>query len=90
VLNRLVYRSGRCSVCDEPIPTAELVNRQLCLTVLAPRGLAIIQCWIDRKCQPAPAAVSTFSRTLTSHVLSWYSTTVDSDASFVDIAHARS
>jgi len=87
---RVNYKPGRCSVCNEPIPTAELVSRQVCLTVVAPAGVVLIQCWIDRECQPAPAAVSTFGRRLASEVMTWYGTILESDARRVDVARARS
>jgi hypothetical protein len=83
MLSRLVYRPGRCSVCGELIPSAELVSRQLCLRIVAPRGVALIQCWIDRGCQPAPAMTGSFCRRLTGELLSWYATAVESD-----VAHA--
>jgi hypothetical protein len=77
---QLVYRPGRCSVCGERVPSAELDSRQLCLRVVAPRELTLIQCWIHRGCQPAPAMVGIFCRRLIGEVLSWYATTVESDA----------
>jgi hypothetical protein len=84
----LAYMPGRCSICNAPIPTAELAGRQVSLDIIGSHGSTVIECWIDRECQPDPASLRNFSRRLATQIITWYFTTVELDVGLRQLAVA--
>ncbi len=69
----VVYRAGRCGMCDHRLADGHMQDVQL--HVLAPAGTVKVRCSICAECRPTPATLESTTARLLERILRWYRTT---------------
>jgi hypothetical protein len=69
----VVYRPGRCGVCDQRLADGDM--RKVHLPIIAPAGIVNVCCSICNECRPTPATVAQTTASLLKRILRWYRST---------------
>ena len=69
----VVYRPGRCGVCDQRLADGDI--RKVHLPIIAPAGIVNVRCSICNECRPTPATVAQTTASLLEGILRWYRST---------------
>jgi hypothetical protein len=69
----LVYRPGRCGVCDQRLADGDI--REVHLPIIAPAAIVSVRCSICNECRPTPATVAQTTASLLERILRWYHST---------------
>ena len=69
----VVYRPGRCGVCDQRLADGDI--RKVHLPIIAPAGIVNVRCSICNECRPTPATVAQTTASLLERILRWYRST---------------
>jgi hypothetical protein len=69
----LVYRPGRCGVCDQRLADGGI--REVQLAIIAPTEIVNVCCSICNECRPTPVTVAQTTASLLERILRWYRST---------------
>jgi len=83
----VAYRAGQCARCGQPI-VGEPRGQEVRLDIIGPSGVVAIYGWLDRQCQPTPAAVPAASRELARCLIGWYRSTHIEPLALAEVDHA--
>jgi len=83
----VAYRAGQCARCGRLI-VGDPRGQEVCLDIIGPVGVVAIHGWLDRQCQPEPAAVPAASRALARRLIGWYRSTHIEPLALAEVDHA--
>jgi hypothetical protein len=69
----VVYRPGRCGVCDQRLADGDI--REVQLPIIAPIEVVNVRCSICNECRPTLATVAQITASLLDRILRWYRST---------------
>ena len=69
----VVYRPGRCGVCDQRLADGDI--REVQLPIIAPTEIVNVRCSICNECRPTPARLAQTTASLLERILRWYGST---------------
>ena len=82
----VVYRRGRCGVCDQRLADGDI--RKVHLPIIAPAGIVNVRCSICNECRPTPATVAQTTASLLERILRWYRSTPSTGPDLRLLTHA--